>query len=191
MSRESKVWRWTAAVAALMAVVYATRAQQPPEPTQASHWPGWPPPDVKRGEPAARGPASDLALEAVQTAVATCTKNGFKTAALVVDSSGEPVAMLKADGAPRIDLASATRKDFVVIYTKRPSAAAAARVKTDPAFAQELVATGKALPVRGGLPIMVGDEVIGAIAVGGAPPPGEQDELCSRAGLDKIRVRLK
>jgi uncharacterized protein GlcG (DUF336 family) len=130
-------------------------------------------------------------LEAVQTAVATCTKNGFKTAALVVDSSGEPVAMLKADGAPRIDLASATRKDFVVIYTKRPSAAAAARVKTDPAFAQELVATGKALPVRGGLPIMVGDEVIGAIAVGGAPPPGEQDELCSRAGLDKIRVRLK
>jgi uncharacterized protein GlcG (DUF336 family) len=191
MSKQSNIWCWTAAVAALVAVTCAIRAQQPPEPSQASHWPGWPPPDIKRGEPAARGPAADLALEAVQAAVATCTKNGFKSAALVVDSSGEPVAMLKADGAPRIDLASATRKDFVVIYTKRPSAAAAARVKSDPAFAQELAATGKALPVRGGLPIMVGDELIGAIAVGGAPPPGEQDEVCSRAGLDKIAARLK
>jgi uncharacterized protein GlcG (DUF336 family) len=167
----------------------------PPQPaqaqSQASRWPGWPPPDIKRGEPAARGPASDLALEAVQAAVATCTKNGFKSAALVVDSAGEPVAMLKADGAPPIDLASATRKAFVVIYTKKPTADAAARVKTDPTFARDLASTGKALPVRGGLPIKVGGEVIGAIAVGGAPPPGEQDEVCSQAGLDKIASRLK
>ncbi|MEJ0038320.1 MAG: heme-binding protein [Gammaproteobacteria bacterium] len=166
-------------------------AQQPAAQSQASHWPGWPPADIKRGEPAARGPASDLALEAVQAAVATCTKNGFKSAALVVDSVGEPVAMFKAEGAPRIDLASATRKAFVVIYTKKPSADAAARVKTDSAFAEELAATGKALPVRGGLPIKVGGEVIGAIAVGGAPAPGEQDEICSQAGLDKIASRLK
>jgi uncharacterized protein GlcG (DUF336 family) len=159
--------------------------------SQASHWPGWPPADIKRGEPAARAPASSLALEAVQTAVAVCSKNGFKAAALVVDSAGEPVAMFRADGAPRIDLASATRKAFVVIYTKKPSADAAARVKSDPAFARELVATGKALPVRGGLPIKVGDQVIGAIAVGGAPPPGEQDEVCSRAGLDRIASRLR
>ncbi|MEJ1965521.1 MAG: heme-binding protein [Gammaproteobacteria bacterium] len=169
----------------------AAAEQSPPSQSQASHWPGWPPPDIKRGEPAARGPASDLALEAVQAAVATCTKNGFKSAALVVDSVGEPVAMFKADGAPRIDLASATRKAFVVIYTKKPSADAAARVKADAAFAQQLVATGKALPVRGGLPIVAGGEVIGAIAVGGAPAPGEQDEICSKAGLDRIASRLR
>lgn len=130
-------------------------------------------------------------MEAVQAAVATCTKNGFKSAAIVVDSAGAPVAMLKADGAPRIDLASATRKAFVVMYTKKPSGDAAARVKTDPAFAKELAATGKALPVRGGLPIKVGGELIGAIAVGGAPPPGEQDEVCSQAGLDRIASRLR
>lgn len=212
-------WWWVPAAALLAAgavhaqqpAVSAAAAAQPPAATsttrgaaqqssqpeqslaqsQASRWPGWPPPDIKRGEPAARGPASDLALEAVQAAVGTCTKNGFKSAALVVDSAGEPVAMLKADGAPRIDLASATRKAFVVIYTKKPSADAAARVKTDPTFARELATTGKALPVRGGLPIKVGGEVIGAIAVGGAPPPGEQDEICSQAGLDKIAARLK
>jgi uncharacterized protein GlcG (DUF336 family) len=179
------------AVVAEPAVAQQSSAQHSQAQSQASHWPGWPPADIKRGEPAARGPASALALEAVQAAVATCTKNGFKSAALVVDSAGEPVAMFKADGAPRIDLASATRKAFVVIYTKKPSADAAARVKSDPAFARELAQTGKALPVRGGLPIKVGGEVIGAIAVGGAPPPGEQDEVCSQAGLDKIASRLK
>jgi uncharacterized protein GlcG (DUF336 family) len=201
-------WRWLLSAGALLTVVCAMQARQviaeqaasrpaataeqsPPSQSQASHWPGWPPPDITRGEPAARAPASDLALEAVQAAVATCQKNGFKSAALVVDSVGEPVAMFKADGAPRIDLASATRKAFVVIYTKKPSADAAARVKVDPAFARELVATGKALPVRGGLPIIVDGEVIGAIAVGGAPAPGEQDEICSKAALDRIASRLE
>jgi uncharacterized protein GlcG (DUF336 family) len=130
-------------------------------------------------------------LEAVETAVETCSKNGFKTAALVVDSAGEPVAMAKADGAPRIDLASATRKTFVVVYTKLPSADAASRVRSDESFAKELEATGKALPVRGGIPIKIAGEFIGAIAVGGAPPPGDQDELCAQAGLDKIASRLK
>lgn len=172
-------------------LVHAQSSPAPPQSSAASHWPGWPPPDIQRGEPAARGPATALALEAVEAAVATCTRNGFKVAALVVDSSGEPIAMLKADGAPRIDLASATRKTFVVLHTKQPSGDAAVRVKSDPAFAQELIATGKALPVRGGLPIKVAGELIGAIAVGGAPPPGEQDEICAKAGLDKIASRLK
>jgi len=212
-ARSQGTWRGLLAAGALLTVVGSMQARQviaeeaaspqvaspqaaraelsAPSQSQASHWPGWPPPDIKRGEPAARGPASALALEAVQAAVATCTKNGFKSAALVVDSVGESVAMFKADGAPRIDLASATRKAFVVIYTKKPSADAAARVKVDPAFAQQLAATQKALPVRGGLPIIVGGEVIGAIAVGGAPAPGEQDEICSKAGLDRIASRLE
>ena len=175
----------------ILGVAMALHAQVPSAPSAGSHWPGWPPADIKRGEPAARGPAAALALEAAEMAVATCSTNGFKVAALVVDSAGEPVAMAKADGAPPIDLASATRKDFVVIYTKLPSADAASRVRTDESFAKELAATGKALPVRGGLPIKVGDVIIGAIAVGGAPPPGDQDELCARAGLDKIVSRLK
>jgi uncharacterized protein GlcG (DUF336 family) len=41
----------------------------------------------------------------------------------------------------------------------------------------------------GGLTIKLGDEVIGAIGVGGAPT-AQADEACARAGLDKIRDRL-
>ena len=43
---------------------------------------------------------------------------------------------------------------------------------------------------RGGVPIMVGDEGIGAIAVSGAPG-GEKDEACAEAGIAKIKDRLK
>jgi uncharacterized protein GlcG (DUF336 family) len=42
----------------------------------------------------------------------------------------------------------------------------------------------------GALTIKLGDEVIGAIGVGGAPS-AEADEVCARAGLDKIRDRIR
>ena len=42
----------------------------------------------------------------------------------------------------------------------------------------------------GGLTIKLGEEVIGAIGVGGAPS-AEADEVCARAGLDKIRNRIR
>jgi uncharacterized protein GlcG (DUF336 family) len=46
------------------------------------------------------------------------------------------------------------------------------------------------LMVQGGVPIKVGEEVIGAIGVGGAPG-GDKDEACAQAGIDKIKDRLK
>lgn len=42
----------------------------------------------------------------------------------------------------------------------------------------------------GGVVIKQGNEVIGAIGVGGAPL-GIQDDACAKAGIDKIRDRLK
>jgi uncharacterized protein GlcG (DUF336 family) len=42
----------------------------------------------------------------------------------------------------------------------------------------------------GGLTIKLGEEAIGAIGVGGAPS-AEADEVCARAGLDKIRDRIR
>jgi uncharacterized protein GlcG (DUF336 family) len=43
---------------------------------------------------------------------------------------------------------------------------------------------------RGALPIKVGEEVIGAAAVSGAPG-GEKDEACVKAGIDKIAGQLQ
>jgi uncharacterized protein GlcG (DUF336 family) len=43
---------------------------------------------------------------------------------------------------------------------------------------------------RGALPIKLGDEVIGAAGVSGAPG-GEKDEACVKAALDKVADQLK
>lgn len=42
----------------------------------------------------------------------------------------------------------------------------------------------------GGIPIFAGKEVIGAIAVSGAPG-WDQDEACAKAGLAKVADELK
>jgi len=43
---------------------------------------------------------------------------------------------------------------------------------------------------QGALPIKIGDEVIGAAGVSGAPG-GDKDEACAKAGLDKVADQLK
>lgn len=45
------------------------------------------------------------------------------------------------------------------------------------------------LLLGGGVPIRVGNIVIGAIGVGGAPG-GPLDEVCAQAGVDKIKDKL-
>jgi uncharacterized protein GlcG (DUF336 family) len=46
------------------------------------------------------------------------------------------------------------------------------------------------LLVGGGVPVKVGNEVIGAVGVGGAPG-GHLDEQCAMAALDKVKDSLK
>ena len=40
---------------------------------------------------------------------------------------------------------------------------------------------------RGALPIMIGEETIGAVGVSGAPG-GDKDEVCAQAGIDKVKA---
>ncbi len=178
-----------ASAIALLLAASVAQSQSPSPAARVDY--GFPPADFKRGEALARGPEVRLAIEAAEAAIASCAKNGYKVAAVVLNSNAEPIVVLRADGSLRIAVESATRKAYVVIRTKQASAAAAERVKTDVAFAHELAATNRALPVAGALPIKVGDEVIGALGVGGAPPPGDRDEACARAGLDSIADRSK
>jgi len=44
--------------------------------------------------------------------------------------------------------------------------------------------------VGGGVPIRAGNEVIGGVGVSGAPG-GEKDEVCAKAGIDKVADQLK
>jgi uncharacterized protein GlcG (DUF336 family) len=162
----------------------ASALAQAPAPNAA---PGAPPP----APPRARGPELALAVEAAQTAIATCLANGYKTTATVVDSAGVPVAMLAADGAAERTQMIGLSKTATTIKYKVPSGDIADKVKTDAKLDAEVKADPKiGTARRGALPIKVGNEIIGAMSVSGAPG-GEKDEVCVKAGLDKIASRLK
>jgi uncharacterized protein GlcG (DUF336 family) len=144
----------------------------------------------------ARAPEAALALEAAQAAVAACLADNVKGAASVVDSAGVLRVLYAADGAEKNAVESSTKKAFTANALKEPTSELEARMQKDPAFKAKMDADQSLYPRPGALPLMVGNDVIGAIGFGGASGlngvrGGIRDERCSKAGLDKIKARLK
>lgn len=131
-----------------------------------------------------------LATKAATAAVEKCGKDGYKVTAAVVDKAGVLRAQLRADGAGPHTIDSSRKKAYTAASTGRPtSELAELRVK-----APHLHSLGKMnesiLLLGGGLPIQIGNEVVGGIGVGGAP--GTQlDDACAQAGLDAIGAAHK
>lgn len=130
-----------------------------------------------------------LALEAVGAAVEACKAQGWAESAVVVDASGARQAMLRGDNAGVHTVDSAFGKAYTSASFKAPSGAIGERLLGTPSAAQ-LQHLPNVLLVGGGLPIKIGDEVVGAIGAGGAPGV-DKDEACAKAGIDKIADRLK
>jgi uncharacterized protein GlcG (DUF336 family) len=94
---------------------------------------------------------------------------------------------LRGDGAGLHTPEGADRKAYTARTFRAPSAAFLKRVMDDQsAHASEEYTRVLALP--GGLPIKVGDDVVGAVGVSGSP--GKDDD-CSQAGIDKVADQLK
>jgi len=133
--------------------------------------------------------SAPLALEAVGAAVAQCASQGYFTSAVVVDASGTRQAVLRGDNAGIHTMDSAMGKAYTASTFKSESGAIATRLQGNPASAGLAYVPGVLL-VQGGVPIKIGDEVIGAVGVSGAPG-GDKDEACAKAGLDKVADQLK
>jgi uncharacterized protein GlcG (DUF336 family) len=140
--------------------------------------------------PAARGPQTALALEAAQTAISTCTANGYHAAASVVDSAGVLKVLLAADGTRKLAVEASTKKAETANALKAATSSVLEQMKTDNALVAKVSADPTLFVRAGGIPLMVGSDVIGAIGVGGAPG-GEKDEACAKAGVEKVQARLK
>jgi uncharacterized protein GlcG (DUF336 family) len=130
-----------------------------------------------------------LALEAVGEAVAACARQGYSETAVLVDVDGVRQAVLRGDRAGAHTLDSANDKAYTAASFKSDTSALVERAKTAP-IAPLLAKLPNLLLFSGGLVIKMDDEVIGAIGAAGAPG-GDLDDACARAGLDKIRDRLK
>jgi len=130
-----------------------------------------------------------LAVEAASGAVEACASQNYRETAVVVDADGQIIAVVRGDGAGIHTIDSATSKAYTSASFKAPSAAIAERLLANPQGAQLGHLPGVLL-LGGGLPIKIGDEVVGAIGAAGAPG-GDKDEACAKAGLDRIADRLK
>ena len=151
-------------------------------------------PSGKNGPPAlrppvkTRGPALDLATEAARAAVDTCAAGGFYIGASVIDTSGQPRAMIEAEGSDGGHVYVGVRKALVALAFKMPSSEAAQAVRREKTLLSRV--TPNMFVMEGAVPLMVGNEIIGAIGASGAAG-GNQDEICAIAGLNKIKSRLR
>ena len=128
-----------------------------------------------------------MAQTIAQAALAQCESMGFKASVVVLDRAGLPIVMLRGDGAGLHTSEGAERKAYTARTFSQPSADFVKRMKDRPDTVGS-VHYSRVLALGGGLPIKVGNEVVGAVGVSGSP--GKDDE-CAQAGIDKVADQLK
>ena len=130
-----------------------------------------------------------LASEAATAALQLCTEKGWSVSVAVVDRAGLLKVLLRGDGAGPHTIDASRRKAFTSASARNSTSAILENVQKNPGAANLPLIDGF-LVLAGGVPIRAGDEVIGALGVGGAPG-GHLDEQCADAGVNKVLGRLK
>jgi glc operon protein GlcG len=123
--------------------------------------------------------SGENARKAVQAALDVARKNNLKMAAAVVDPAGDLVYFDKVDGT------QAASSDIAI-----DKARASARFKRPTKAFQDVLAAGGeglrmlalrgAVPVGGGVPLLINGQIVGAIGLSGGT--NREDELCADAG---------
>jgi uncharacterized protein GlcG (DUF336 family) len=130
--------------------------------------------------------SADMAITMAQAAIAKCRADNYHVSVHVMDVDGLDKVAIRDDGSNEVNFTVSKQKAFTALTYKRPSSV------TEKAMAN--MSPARIIPgifaVGGGLPVKAGDEVIGAIGVGGAPG-SDKDEACAQAGLDKVADLLK
>ena len=110
----------------------------------------------------------DLATQIAAQAVATCSVNGYAVSATVVDRAGTVRAVQRADDSGPHTIDSSRLKAYTAASARESTLALMERAQRNPAAANLAHIPGYLL-LGGGLPVKVGNDVIGAVGVGGAP----------------------
>jgi uncharacterized protein GlcG (DUF336 family) len=133
--------------------------------------------------------SASLAAEAVAAAVTACAQKNFFVGAVVLDYSGVQQAALRGDGASGQNILNAYDKAFTAATFATDTAELVERSRTG-TVSSSFAKVPHLLLAAGGVVIKVGDEVIGAIGVSGAPG-GDNDAACAKAAIEKIKDKMK
>ena len=126
--------------------------------------------------------ANALATSAIQA----CMAKNYQVTVTVVDRAGVIKAVQRTDNAGPHTVKASEMKAYTSLSTKNASGKVMEAAQSN-AGAQNMRDVPGFLLVAGGLPLKVGDEVIGAIGIGGAPG-GHLDEACAQQAIDSLKL---
>ena len=128
-----------------------------------------------------------MAVMVIEGTFERCTKDGHRVAVVVVDRAGNIVASLRGDGTKPHMMEFARLKAYTAVTNPRGMTTLEFRKLAEER--PHLKQIPNLVLVGGGVPIKVGNEIIGAVGVSGAP--GEElDETCAHAGIAKVASSL-
>lgn len=118
-----------------------------------------------------------LAKQLLDGALTACHARGRNAVAAVVDRGGNLVALLRDDHVGPHNTSAAQRKAYTALSTRTATRLLAERARNDPDSAN-LNTIDSLLLLGGGVPLVSGRQVIGAIGVAGAGGAA-MDESCA------------
>lgn len=126
----------------------------------------------------------DAAKKAAASAIAEARKNNWTMAVAIIDIGGDLVYFEKMDGTQTGSVRVAIDKARSAALFKRPTKVWQDLVAAGGAGLRILGLEG-AVPIEGGLPLLMDDKIVGAIGVSGGT--AAQDGLVAKAGADTLK----
>lgn len=120
---------------------------------------------------------------AVDLIASELKRRGKAAVIAVADSHGELIALLRCDGAPFSCIAIATNKAFTAARERKPSGDLGRSSRKD-GWDFSYLGDPRYVGWDGGIPVVIGGEVVGAVAVSGLS--GEEDAELASMAADKI-----
>ena len=130
----------------------------------------------------------DIALTIAKSAVEACAAKGYAESAVVVDRDGDTIVAIRGDNAGPHTMENARRKAYTAMSFRTTTTEYAKRFADNNPVVRQQVTLPNVIAIPGGVPIKVGDEVIGGVGASGSPGV---DEPCVQVGLDKVADPLK
>jgi glc operon protein GlcG len=115
-------------------------------------------------------------------------KEGVAISVYILDNEGNHVYMHRMDGQGYLNIVTAEMKARTALLLRAPSKTRMNQVIQNPDSELQAIQIGF-FPNSGGLPIIVNDQLIGAIGVGGSAPrvaQGWSDEICAHKAMTEV-----
>ena len=130
----------------------------------------------------------EFADKLAQSAIQACSAKNYNVAVTVVDRAGVVKTIKRMDNAGPHTVEASRMKAYTALTTKNATGDVMKSAQ-DNAGAQNMRDIPGFLLLAGGVPVKAGEQVIGAVGVGGAPG-GHLDQACALEGLKSIDKEL-